>query len=81
MWGIKQRKSAACIDGPSERIMLPVPWHFYGAVLFETRREARDFIKEKFGYMATRADLRRHPHGDLMPLPVKVKLSIAEVEV
>lgn len=38
--------------------------------LFRTRREAREFIKEHYGYIKTREDLRYL--GWRMPRPVKV---------
>lgn len=40
--------------------------------LFKTRREARLFIKEKYGFIATRPDLRSEPHGWRMPRVIKV---------
>lgn len=45
-------------------------------LLFKTKREARAFIVEKFGYMRTRPDLRREPHGWRMPRPVKVNVTV-----
>jgi len=44
--------------------------------LFRTRRECRSFIKERYGYIANRPDLRNEPHGWRTPQAVKVKLSI-----
>lgn len=40
--------------------------------LFITKLEAQEWIKERFGYIATRKDLRKAPHGWRMPIPVKV---------
>ena len=40
--------------------------------LFLTRRETREWIKEHYGYIANRPDLRRQPHGWRMPIPVRV---------
>lgn len=45
--------------------------------MFQTRRECAEFIKEDYGYIAKRADLRREPHGWRMPIPVKVKVSMS----
>ena len=42
--------------------------------LFRTRRECRAFIKEKYGYIAERPDLRVEPHGWRMPQAVKVEI-------
>ena len=42
--------------------------------LFRTRHECRAYIKDKYGYIAGRRDLRDEPHGWRMPQAVKVKL-------
>ena len=44
-------------------------------VLFVTRRETREWIDKKYGYIRTRPDLRREPHGWRMPRPVRVKIA------
>lgn len=46
-------------------------------LLFTTRKAARDFIEEKFGYIRERQDLRCEPHGWRVPKPVRVCVSIA----
>ena len=43
--------------------------------LFITRRQCRDWIKLKYGYIKERDDLREEPHGWRMPLPVKVTIT------
>jgi hypothetical protein len=40
--------------------------------LFVTKKECNEWIKERFGYIATRSDLRKAPHGWRMPIPVEV---------
>ena len=40
--------------------------------LFRTRRKCREFIKEKYGYIAGRPDLQNEPHGWRQPQAVKV---------
>ena len=45
--------------------------------LFKTRAAARAYIQKKYGYVATRPDLRAEPHGWRMPQAVRVE--IAEV--
>jgi len=40
--------------------------------LFVTKKECNEWIKERFGYIATRSDLRKAPHGWRMPTPIKV---------
>ena len=44
-------------------------------VLFRTRREARAYIKLRFGYIYRRDDLRREPHGWRMPKAIRVTIS------
>lgn len=69
-WGLLWRSENRA-DGKSEHLIcncLPV--------LFSTRREALAYIKEHYGYIATRPDLRREPHGWKMPLPVRVTIAV-----
>ncbi len=42
--------------------------------LFRTRRECREFINLKYGYIRDRPDLQQEPHGWRVPKAVKVKL-------
>ena len=46
--------------------------------LFRTRRECRVFIKDKYGYIASRPDLRAEPHGWRMPQAMKVKIELTK---
>ena len=48
-------------------------------MVFKTRQQAREFIRKEYGYIASRPDLRREPHGWKMPRPVKVTVTVAEV--
>jgi len=41
-------------------------------VIFRTRKECREYVKRRYGYIALRPDLRREPHGWRVPRPVKV---------
>jgi hypothetical protein len=43
-------------------------------VLFRTQREANEWIRQKYGYIAKRKDLRAEPHGWRMPKPVQVTI-------
>lgn len=52
------------------------PDHPCRTLLFDTRAATRDFIKEKYGYIRTRPDLRAEPHGWMMPAPVRVKIQM-----
>jgi hypothetical protein len=40
--------------------------------LFKTRREAREFAETEYGYIRTRPDLQREPHGWTVPKSIKV---------
>ncbi len=42
--------------------------------LFHTKQECRLWIKEKYGYIKYRKDLREYPHGWHLPKPVKVEV-------
>lgn len=44
--------------------------------LFRTRKLARAFIDEKYGYIRHRPDLRAEPHGWFMPRAVRVMVVI-----
>ena len=50
------------------------------AHLFPTRDAARKYITEHYGYLASRPDLRREPHGWMMPRAVRVEVSIRMVD-
>ena len=53
----------------------------YLPMLFSTRRECRLYIKEKYGYIKDREDLRTEPHGWRLPRAVKVEIVIQDKEV
>jgi len=40
--------------------------------LYRTRRDARAFIEERYGYIRRRADLRVEPYGWQLPRAVRV---------
>lgn len=44
-------------------------------VLYPTRQLMRNYIVHKFGYIASRPDLKAEPHGWKMPVPVRVTIS------
>lgn len=54
----------------------PVLWHQTKPLLFDTRREAREWAEEKYGYVKTRADLRSAPHNWRMPEPIRVDVFV-----
>ena len=47
-------------------------WLDYPFRLFRTRREAREYIEERMGYLRTREDLKAAPFHWRMPRAVKV---------
>lgn len=49
-------------------------------LLFLTKREAMNFIKEKYSYVAKRKDLRQEPHGWRMPKPIRLKVTLEEMK-
>ena len=66
MWYSKNR-----LDGVTKRLR----YDGLNPYLFRTRREAREFINEQWGYIKNRRDLRVEPHGWRMPRAVKVECS------
>jgi len=44
-------------------------------LLFRTRREATVYRNDKWGYIRYRKDLRKEPHGWLLPKVVHVEVS------
>lgn len=62
-------------DGHIEHFM----WAHGRPVLYETRAEARVYIKDNYGYLANRPDLKAEPHGWKMPQPAKVKVKLIEL--
>ena len=78
-WGIVWRQRSAFGEGSIvESLIVGDPAGPY-PLLFRTRREARAFIKSRYGYIATRKDLRGYGHGWRMPQPVRVRISIDSV--
>jgi hypothetical protein len=43
--------------------------------LFTTRREARDYANEHYGYIKQRIDLRQEPHGWRFPRPIRLRIT------
>jgi hypothetical protein len=48
--------------------------------MFATRKDARRFASEQFGYIRERKDLRGAPHFWRMPRPVKVEVAYRVVK-
>ena len=49
-------------------------------LLFRTRREARQFAKDEYGYIADRPDLRKPPFNWKTARVVRVSVSIREAK-
>jgi len=47
--------------------------------LFETRREARDYIRQKWAYLKDRPDLRAEPFCWRVPKATRVEIEVKEV--
>ena len=62
------------LDGRQRRLVWP-PHRPCWPQLFRTRRECREFIEREYGYIRTRPDLRREPHGWRMPKAVRVRIT------
>ena len=67
-WGLLWR-SRNHVDGYREHLLYEQDGR---PLMFQTRREVRQFAQEKYGYIKTRQDLRDEPHGWRMPMPVKL---------
>lgn len=67
MYGVLWR-SKNLLDGESEYLMykdgLPL--------LFVTKKKATEWIRNNYGYIARRKDLRQEPHGWRMPQAVRL---------
>lgn len=70
-WGILWR-SENRLDGKRQYFL----WDGTLPLLFRSRADAREYISDRFGYIAERPDLRREPHGWKMPSPIKVDVHI-----
>ena len=68
-WAVLWRSDSA-LDGPQAH------FEFEAGVpkLFHTRRDARGWVQEKYGYIKDRPDLQAEPHGWKMPLPMRVSV-------
>ena len=74
-WGVEWYSRNA-LDGVTRH---PVWMEPNRPALFGTRKEAREWIQEKYGYIRLRRDLREEPHGWRMPRAVRVRLTISTV--
>ena len=73
-WGIKWNLKNK-LDGVTGYFM----FSDYKILQFFTKREAKQWVKENYSYIATRKDLRQEPFGWRMPKVIKIKITISEV--
>ena len=71
-WGVMWRSDS--LSGRSRHLM----YEKRIAVMFVTRREAREWIKKNYGYISESKVLKRVPHGWKMPVPVKVRVVLVD---
>jgi len=72
-WGVLWR-SECRLDGRVERLV-SAPWFPLKTALFPSREKAREYSKQKLGYIRNRKDLREEPHGWKTPKVVQVEVS------
>ena len=46
--------------------------------LFKTKAECQRYIRERYGFLRSRPDLRRPPHNWRMPKPIRVTIAPEE---
>lgn len=85
-WAVKWRQEGNNPDGYGREHLVLFDYKLrrgprgnYNVMVFATRREARAFAKERYGYIARRADLRRWPHDWRSPLVVRVTLEVKDI--
>lgn len=86
-WAVKWREESS-LDGKREYLMgrfygvdapkAPCCLAGYTTMVFSTRDEARTFIKDVYGYLKDRPDLKAEPFGWKIPMPVKVTVKVEE---
>lgn len=71
LWGVLWR-SRNKRDGVTEHIIFDncIP------LMYRTRQQARDTIKQRWGHLLDRGDLRAEPHGWRMPVPVRILVTV-----
>ena len=69
-WGALWRRW--CGPCPEARDLSHLLYEWQRPALFNTRREARAWIRVRYGYLRKRPDLRRQPYCWRMPVPVRV---------
>lgn len=68
------------LDGHTEHFLWDKGSHATSVPLvFPTRADAREYIAERYGFIGSRPDLRREPHGLKMPRAIKCKITVEQV--
>lgn len=73
-WAIKWQ-SRNNLDGYTSHII----WNGLCPFLFRTRREAREFIAYRYGFINEHPELKQEPFGWFMPKAVKVRVTVKEL--
>ena len=70
-WGLEWY-SRNKVDGETRQVMFSngTP------LMFKTRRQAREYANERYGYIKTRQGLRRGPHGWRMPRAKRMTITM-----
>ena len=63
------------LDGEQRYFM----WDGSNPALFVTRSQCRAHIKERYGYIKHRPDLRTEPHGWHLPRAVRVRVRLERI--
>lgn len=56
-----------------------IMWKDCMPLLFLTRKEAREYIHDEYGYIKHRKDLRSPPHNWRLPRAIRVNVILEEV--
>lgn len=84
-WAIKWR-SKNKLDGERQYLQggsrhnPPYMFGGYKTMVFASRALARHYVKQHYGYMRGRQDLKDEPHGWKMPQVVKVNVTVEEAD-
>ncbi len=70
-WGIEWNSK---VEGKS------ILWKGLTPYVFATKKKATNFIRKRWGYIATRKDLRGPPHYWRMPQAVKVRIKVEKIK-
>jgi hypothetical protein len=73
-WGVEWH-SVSKLDGDRKYIL----WLAGKPLFFLTRKEAREWIKLNYDFIAKRPDLQSEPHGWKMPRAVKVEVIVRKI--